>query len=49
MAIAGTEFSTNTQSADLAFFDTRNASLLHTFTESHGDDITEVRSILYML
>jgi hypothetical protein len=45
MAIAGTEFSTNTQSADLAFFDTRNASLLHTFTESHGDDITEVRYI----
>ena len=43
MAIAGTEFSTNTQSADLAFFDTRNASLLHTFTESHGDDITEIQ------
>jgi len=42
MAIAGTEFSTSTQSADLAFFDTRNASLLHTFDESHGDDITEV-------
>ncbi|RCH78444.1 WD repeat-containing protein 89 [Rhizopus stolonifer] len=43
MAIAGTEFSYDTQSADLAFFDTRNASLLHTFTESHGDDITEIQ------
>lgn len=42
MAIAGTEFSTNTQSADLAFYDTRNTSLLHSFNESHGDDVTEV-------
>ncbi|CEP09682.1 hypothetical protein [Parasitella parasitica] len=43
MAIAGTEFSTSTQSADLAFFDTRTASLLHTFDESHGDDVTEIQ------
>ncbi|KAL9553359.1 hypothetical protein PS6_003961 [Mucor atramentarius] len=43
MAIVGTEFSTSTQSADLGFFDTRNASLLHTFDESHGDDITEIQ------
>ncbi|KAI8984124.1 WD40-repeat-containing domain protein [Mycotypha africana] len=43
MAILGTEFSYDTQSADLAFFDTRNTLLLHTFTESHGDDITEIQ------
>ncbi|OBZ84610.1 WD repeat-containing protein 89 [Choanephora cucurbitarum] len=43
MAILGTEFSTETQSADLAFFDTRNTNLLHAFTESHGDDVTEIQ------
>lgn len=42
MAILGTEFSYDTQSADLAFFDTRNTSILSTFAESHGDDVTEV-------
>lgn len=49
MAIVGTEFSTSTQSADLGFFDTRNASLLHTFDESHGDDITEVSKQMHRL
>lgn len=43
MAIVGTEFATTTHSADLGFYDTRNTSLLHTFTDSHGDDITEVK------
>lgn len=42
MAIAGTELSFDDHSVDLAFFDTRHTSLLHTFTESHNDDITEV-------
>ncbi|CAO3670849.1 hypothetical protein G6F70_007117 [Rhizopus microsporus] len=44
MAIAGTELSFDDHSVDLAFFDTRHTSLLHTFTESHNDDITEIRS-----
>lgn len=43
MAIAGTEFVYTTHTADLAFFDTRNSNLLHAFTDSHGDDVTEVR------
>jgi hypothetical protein len=42
MAIVGTEFSTNVQAAELAFFDVRQSSILSTFDESHGDDITEV-------
>lgn len=45
MAIAGTELSFDDHSVDLAFFDTRHTSLLHTFTESHNDDITEVMII----
>jgi hypothetical protein len=40
MAIAGTEFG---DSSHIAFYDTRNSQLLHAFTDSHGDDITEVR------
>jgi hypothetical protein len=48
MAIAGTEFSTSTQSADLAFYDTRNTALLHNFNESHGDDVTEVCIYLWL-
>ncbi|KAI7897698.1 WD40-repeat-containing domain protein [Cokeromyces recurvatus] len=43
MAIVGTEFSTNSQSADLVFYDARNTSVLHVFNESHGDDITEIQ------
>lgn len=42
MAIVGTEFSSSDFSADLAFYDTRNTNLLSKFTESHGDDVTEV-------
>ena len=42
MAIAGTEFVYTTHTADIAFFDTRNTNLLHAFTDSHGDDVTEV-------
>lgn len=42
MAIVGTEFSSSTFSADLGFYDIRNTKLMHTFTDSHGDDITEV-------
>jgi hypothetical protein len=45
MAIAGTELTFDDHAANLAFFDTRQTSLLHAFNESHGDDITEVRSI----
>jgi hypothetical protein len=45
MAIAGTEFTAH--AADLAFFDTRNSRLLHAFTDSHGDDVTEVKEILF--
>ncbi|KAI8883028.1 WD40 repeat-like protein, partial [Backusella circina FSU 941] len=43
MAIVGTEFSTNVQAAELAFFDVRQTSILSTFDESHGDDITEIK------
>lgn len=42
MAIAGTEFVYTTHTADIAFFDTRSSNILHAFTDSHGDDITEV-------
>lgn len=45
MAIVGTEFSSSDYSADLAFFDTRNTNLLAKFTDSHGDDVTEVKNI----
>lgn len=46
MAIAGTEFVYTTHTADIAFFDTRSSTVIHAFTDSHGDDITEV-SIRY--
>lgn len=45
MAIVGTEFSSTNFSADLAFYDTRNTTLLSKFTDSHGDDVTEVNYI----
>ncbi|KAG1050917.1 hypothetical protein G6F43_006845 [Rhizopus delemar] len=44
MAIAGTELTFDDHAANLAFFDTRQTSLLHAFNESHGDDITEIKS-----
>ncbi|KAG2237484.1 WD40-repeat-containing domain protein [Thamnidium elegans] len=43
MAIVGTEFSSSDFSADIAFYDTRNTNLLSKFTDSHGDDVTEVQ------
>ncbi|KAG2201658.1 hypothetical protein INT47_003884 [Mucor saturninus] len=43
MAIVGTEFSSSNFSADIGFYDTRNTKLMHTFTDSHGDDITEIQ------
>lgn len=49
MAIVGSEFSSSDFSADLAFFDTRSTNLLSKFTDSHGDDVTEVSYIITWL
>lgn len=46
MAIAGTEFGAD-YSSHIAFYDTRNTQLLHAFTDSHGDDVTEVNTTVY--
>ncbi|ORX60300.1 WD40 repeat-like protein [Hesseltinella vesiculosa] len=43
MAVAGTLNEEFVQTAELAFFDTRQSSLLHKFEESHGDDVTDIQ------
>ncbi|KAI7861648.1 WD40-repeat-containing domain protein [Spinellus fusiger] len=43
MAVVGTEFVSSTEEAEIGFFDSRQASLLSKFVESHGDDVTEIQ------
>ncbi|KAL0080617.1 WD40-repeat-containing domain protein [Phycomyces blakesleeanus] len=43
MAVVGTEFVSSIESAEIGFFDSRQASLLSRFVESHGDDVTEIQ------
>ncbi|KAI8376186.1 WD40-repeat-containing domain protein [Radiomyces spectabilis] len=43
MAVVGTELLTERHQAEIAFFDTRQSSLLHTFVDSHSDDVTEIQ------
>lgn len=43
MAVIGTETSPTMDQTDIAFFDTRNTSILSVFTDCHSEDITEIQ------